>query len=103
MSAAPHDDSTPYRVDLGALQDFADRLAAFDRVAERRTGEVDRRVADLHEEWSGADAAAQALNHQQWVEGIAQMRKALEDLQDAAGKAHHNYTGVGEHNQRMWP
>lgn len=97
------DDSIPYRVDLEALETFADQLAAFDRTAERHTSEVDRRIADLHEEWSGADAAAQAVNHQQWMEGLAQMRKALEGLEDAARKAHHNYQGVGEHNQRMWP
>lgn len=97
------DNAVPYRVDLEALETFADQLAAFDRTAERRTSEVDRRVADLQEDWSGADAAAQAANHQQWMEGLAQMRKALEDLEDAARKAHYNYRGVGEHNRGMWP
>ncbi len=98
-----HDDSIPYRVDLDALQAFVEQLAAFDRAAERRIAEVDRRVNDLHVDWSGADAAAQLANHQQWMDGVAEMRKAQEALEEAASKAHRNYRGVGEHNQRMWP
>ncbi|MBN7559494.1 WXG100 family type VII secretion target [Mycobacteroides abscessus] len=97
------DDATRYRVDLEALQAFIDQLAAFDRVAERRTAEVDRRINDLHTQWSGADAAAQLTNHQQWTDGMAEMRQAELALEEAASKALHNYRGVGEHNQRMWP
>ncbi|PVA66227.1 WXG100 family type VII secretion target [Mycobacteroides abscessus] len=98
-----HDDSIPYRVDLDALQAFIDQMAAFDRAAERRIAEVDRRINDLHVDWSGADAAANLAFHQQWMEGVAEMRKAEEALEESASKAHRNYRGVGEHNARMWP
>ncbi len=97
------DDSIPYRVDLDALQAFIESLATFDRTVERRTSEVDRRIADLHADWSGADAAAQMVNHQQWIDGVSEMRRAEEALEEAADKAHRNYRGVGEHNARMWP
>ncbi|MGH3956496.1 MAG: WXG100 family type VII secretion target [Mycobacterium sp.] len=96
-------DSVPYRVDLEALQDFIEQLAAFDRAAEQRTAEVDRRIADLHTDWSGADAAANIAYHQKWMEGVSEMRKAELALEEAASKALNNYRGVGEHNQRMWP
>ncbi|SLF39138.1 WXG100 family type VII secretion target [Mycobacteroides abscessus] len=97
------DDSIPYRVDLEALHAFIESLATFDRAVERRTSEVDCRITDLHADWSGADAAAQLANHQQWIDGVAEMRRAEEVLEEAADKAHRNYRGVGEHNQRMWP
>lgn len=98
-----HDDAIPYRVDLDALQAFIDQLAAFDRAAERRAAEVDRRINDLHVDWSGADAAANLAFHQQWMDGVGDMRKAEEALEEAASKAQRNYRGVGEHNRRMWP
>lgn len=97
------DDSVRYQVDLEALQGFIDQLAAFDRIAERRTAEVDRRITDLHTQWQGADAAAQLANHQQWMDGVAEMRQAELALEEAASKALGNYRGVGEHNRRMWP
>lgn len=92
-----------YRVDLDALEHFADQLSAFDRAAERRAGEVDKRIRDLHTTWSGADAAAQAAFHQKWLEGIAQMRKAEEELEEGARKSHFQYNQAIEHNRKMWP
>ncbi|MGH3724208.1 MAG: WXG100 family type VII secretion target [Mycobacterium sp.] len=92
-----------YRVDLDALEHFADQLAAFDRAAEKRTSEVDKRIRDLHTTWSGADAAAQAKYHQEWLEGIAQMRKVEEELEDGARKSHHQYNQAIAHNRKMWP
>ncbi|EUA46044.1 ESAT-6-like protein 12 [Mycobacteroides abscessus subsp. bolletii] len=92
-----------YRVDLEALESFAEQLAAFDRAAETRAGDVDKRIGDLHTSWSGADAAAQLAYHKQWLEGVAQMRKAEEELEEAARLAHFNYSKAVEHNTQMWP
>ncbi|MBB4853394.1 WXG100 family type VII secretion target [Mycobacteroides chelonae] len=92
-----------YRVDLEALESFADKLAAFDRVAEKCTSEVDARIRDLHTVWTGADAAAQAAYHQEWLEGFAQMRKVQEELEDSARASHFQYNQAIEHNRKMWP
>lgn len=96
-------DDHRYRVDLEALEHFADQLAAFDRAAEKRANDVDSRIRDLHATWTGADAEAQAKYHQEWMEGIAQMRKAEEELEEAARKSHFNYTQAIAHNRKMWP
>jgi hypothetical protein len=97
------DDSIRYRVDLEALQRFIDRLAAFDRAAEKHAAQVDKRVGDLHTTWTGVDAGVQAAFHRDWLDGVAQMRKAEEKLEENASKALGNYRGVGEHNRGMWP
>lgn len=97
-------DAERYRVNLEALEAFANQLAKFDRAAEKRSAEVDRKISALHENfWTGVAAAAHKQLHQEWLEGVAQMRRAEEELEDTARYAHFNYTQAIAHNRKMWP
>jgi len=91
-----------FRVDLEALADAVQRMAAFQRYAEDMLAEIGSRVTRLHAAWTGEAAAAHAEAHQHWTRGEAMMREALAHLKKAAATAHGNYTGAMSTNMGMW-
>jgi WXG100 family type VII secretion target len=89
-------------VDPEALADAVQRMAEFQRHAERVFGEIGSLVSNLHATWSGEGAAAHAEAHRRWALGDATMRDALAQLQTAGATAHRNYTGAVAKNLGMW-
>jgi WXG100 family type VII secretion target len=94
---------TRYTVDLDQLNDFADRLEAFNRRADEIERAIDQQVAALHDNWLGDGAEGHKDYHARWMEAAKQMREAVAELRESAAKAHRNYTGVAELNTAMWP
>ena len=95
--------SRRYTVDPDALLRFADRLARFNARAEEITAAVDRGVAELQATWLGQAATAHLEYHDKWLAAAQEMRDGLDKLRANARVAHHNYTGVAQHNTAMWP
>ena len=94
--------STPFVVDLEALQRVIDRLASFEAFAEERTGDVDTRVSRLHLSWSGHAAAAHRDAHTEWMRGAREMRDGVAAMRSAASTAHGNYGSAVSANLTMW-
>jgi WXG100 family type VII secretion target len=89
-------------VDVDALAELIDRLAAFEAQLVRTRAEVDARVQALHVTWSGDSAAAQASAHERWQRGAAQVHEALADLRAIVCEARANYASALAANRRMW-
>ncbi|OBG80391.1 MULTISPECIES: WXG100 family type VII secretion target [unclassified Mycobacterium] len=92
-----------YSVDLDRLQEFADRLAAFNSSAEHVAGEAEQQVAVLHSSWTGDAADAHRRYHTEWMDAVSQMREALNALRTKIASAHRDYSGTVAHNVAMWP
>jgi WXG100 family type VII secretion target len=89
-----------------SLTQLADIISAMEKLVgevDDAVTAVDKRVTDLHVEWVGATAQAQRDAHQRWVKGAREMHAGLDELRQAAQRAHDNYSGVLEANDRMWP
>jgi uncharacterized protein YukE len=92
-----------YSVDLEQLLAFTERLQRFNARAEEIATAVDRQIAELHGTWLGVGAESQQEYHQTWMGLSQEMRESADFLRESAARAHRNYTGVAEHNSKMWP
>lgn len=90
-----------YRVELGELLAFVEKLQAFEERAESIAARVDSQVAELHTSWAGDAASAHRTNHDEWMSAATQMREALAQLRQAAHSAHRNYSEAVELNLAM--
>lgn len=91
-----------FAVNLEALADVVDRMAAFDRDVEQRLSELQARVNRLHGTWSGAAADEQRALHERWTAGAHDMREAVVALRRAASVSHGNYAAAIGANRSMW-
>jgi WXG100 family type VII secretion target len=94
--------SEPFAVDVAVLQDVIDRMARFERSLQQQLAEVDDRVSQLQQVWSGQAAQEQAEAHQRWLTGAQAMHAAVTALRRIAATAHGNYTGAVVANRQMW-
>ncbi|MGL6235115.1 MAG: WXG100 family type VII secretion target [Segniliparus sp.] len=92
-----------YKVDLAKLQAFIDRLGTFDEKTQGWLNDVSARAERLHSAWSGEAAEAHKEHRERWNQGMAKMRDGLAQLKEQAASDHTRYTGLIEHQQRMWP
>lgn len=90
-----------YRVELGELVSFIDRLQSFELRAEALAARIDGQVASLHTAWSGDAAEAHRAQHDRWMAGAVEMRDALAELRETADNAHRNYTEAAQLNVDM--
>lgn len=93
----------PYRVNLTELQNLIDDAKRLDAQVEARVEAIDRRVQQLHAQWTGVTATGHQQFVDRWKGDTAAMREALSVLQAALARAHENYSGAVDVNRRMWP
>lgn len=91
-----------YKVDLDELDDIVGDLEGTERSLESLTNDLERQIAKLHETWEGLSAQAQREAHEEWEEGMRDMRDALADMRAAARTAHGNYSKAIGTNVGMW-
>ena len=91
-----------YSVDLGELDGVIGDLEACERALETLTADLERQVAALHEQWQGLTAVAQREAHQEWEQGMSDMRAALAQMRKAGRVAHANYGKAISTNVGMW-
>ncbi|MFD0000730.1 WXG100 family type VII secretion target [Nocardia sp. NPDC127526] len=92
-----------YRVDLPGLQRLIDGAQTLETTIENRIAEVEKRIDELHVNWSGEAAVSHRNAHNERVAAVAEMRAALQDLRNRLRTAHAAYSAVGPVNQGMWP
>lgn len=92
-----------YRVDLGDLQGFVERLQAFEKRAEQISESVDTLINQLGSEWLGAASDTNRREHDQLAAVTAEMHAAVAQLRRAANTAYCNYGEVVAVNTAMWP
>ena len=88
--------------DLDGLLALTERLVGLQRRIETLASELDGQVCALHDQWSGAAAAAHLQAHRQWREGAERMRAAADELRGFVRCAHVNYSTAVAANARMW-
>lgn len=94
--------SESFSINLDELDDVIDDLEACERALETITADLERQIATLQTQWEGLTAAAQREAHQEWEQGMADMRTALAEMRRAARVAHANYTKAIAANVGMW-
>ena len=92
-----------YRVNLAELAAFVESLGKFDDKTQGWLDDVSARAQRLHTSWSGEAAEAHKEHRERWNAGMAKMREGLAKLKEQAASDHARYTGLIEHQQRMWP
>lgn len=92
-----------YRIELGAVERFVDDLAGFATTVDERIRALDKRIDDLHLNWSGEGAIAHRGAHNQWKEAVTDIREAIVEIRKAANRSHSAFSGLQEHQRKMWP
>lgn len=92
-----------YRIELAAVEKFVDDLARFAATVDDRIGTLDDQIEDLHVGWTGDGAIAHRSAHNQWREGVADIREAIVEIRRAANHSHAAFGGLQEHARKMWP
>ncbi len=92
-----------YSVDLNELLAFVERLDRFNQRSEAIAAAVDREIAALHGSWAGLSAESEKEYHATWIRLAGEMRKAADELREAAKDEHRNYIDVAALNSSMWP
>jgi WXG100 family type VII secretion target len=91
-----------YSIDLDELDDVIGDLEQAERALELLTNDLEGQIRKLHEQWEGLSATAQAEAHQEWEQGMTDMRAALKAMRSAARVAHGNYSLAISTNLGMW-
>jgi WXG100 family type VII secretion target len=91
-----------FAVDVELLQGVVDRMTGFAHSLDEQLADVERRVARLHHEWSGAAADEHAQAHAAWLAGAREMHAAVVTLRRIAAAAQRNYGEAIAANRRMW-
>jgi WXG100 family type VII secretion target len=91
-----------FKVDLEGLMAKVARMQEVGERAEQGCQEVEAKVAQLHQSWTGDAADSHRGEHEQWKQGAQEMREALAELKKLAQKAHGDYTNAVETNKKMW-
>ncbi|PXX55602.1 type VII secretion system (Wss) protein ESAT-6 [Nocardia tenerifensis] len=94
---------TDYRVNVPELGRLIDKSAELEKKIEERVAAIEKRIDDLHVDWSGTGAAGHRRAHNERVAAVAEMRAALRTLHDKLRTAHEAYGWVGPANHGMWP
>ncbi|KZM75757.1 WXG100 family type VII secretion target [Nocardia terpenica] len=96
-------DTGNYRVDLDGMQTLIDKAAGLEKRIDDRLRDIQKRIKDLHVDWTGQAAAAHTEAAAEWVAGAAKMNTALGDLRKALDRARVAYQAAGRTNHGMWP
>src|SRR6185312_9710295 len=91
-----------FSVDLESLLAAVDRMSQFDGQLEQSLARAKSSVESLGLSWQGDAANAQQTAQTQWNDGADELRAALGQLRDIAERAHANYSGAADVNNRMW-
>lgn len=91
-----------FSVDLEALLAAVDQMSHFDGQLEQSLARAKASVESLGLSWHGDAADAQQAAQTQWNDGADELRAALGQLRDIAERAHANYSGAVDVNNRMW-
>lgn len=91
-----------FAVDLVELEATIDAIARLDALLEQKLAEVESRVNQLQNVWTGAAADAAHAAHVEWLAGANEMRAALAALRAAASTAQANYQSAIDANVRNW-
>jgi len=91
-----------FAIDLDGLDEVINDLESCERELERLTTDLAMQVRELQGQWEGLTATAQREAHQQWEQGMDDMRVALAQMRSAARVAHGNYALAISTNLGMW-
>lgn len=94
--------SSEFSVDLDHLDEIVTKLSALASFIGERLDWIDARVAAAATTgWSGVAAQAYADAHREWIAGAREFVEGVQDMSDAARKAHENFTHAVDLNSKM--
>jgi WXG100 family type VII secretion target len=91
-----------FMVDLDELLRVVSELASCEERLLERVTDLDARLRDLQDTWSGQAALAQEAAMAEWRAGYDAMHLALDRMRVAAVRAHDNYRRAAAANVAMW-
>lgn len=97
-----HGDPGRFAVDADELDEVIADVVKCEKALSTLTADLDKQIKVLQSVWEGLAADAQKEAHEEWTNGMRDMRTALKDLRAAAKLAHGNYTGAAKANLDMW-
>ncbi|WP_426245471.1 WXG100 family type VII secretion target [Nocardioides sp. LHG3406-4] len=95
-------DVNRFTVDSDELDAVIADVEKTEAALQSLTEDLEAQIKALQSVWGGLAADAQQAAQQEWDQGMAAMRTALNELRQAARAAHGNYTGAATTNVTMW-
>ncbi len=93
--------NTQIAVDLEHLAQVVSRLDGLEEFVSGQLTELDRRVAKLHNSWTGAAADAYHRSHREWSTNAGELAGAIGTMRQVAEHARNQYAQALETNRRM--
>ncbi|MFD0362803.1 WXG100 family type VII secretion target [Nocardia sp. GCM10030253] len=94
--------SSEFQVDLDHLDEIVARLSGLAGFISEHLDEIDDRVATLtNTGWESIAAQAYTEAHREWVTGAREFTEGIQDMSEAARKAHTSYSRAIELNLKM--
>lgn len=91
-----------FKVNFGALDTAAADIKSSGRALESRLDELDRQLAPLRSDWTGAASESYAQSKAQWTKAIQDMNLLLGDIGNAVTQSGQGYSGAESSNNNLW-
>lgn len=91
-----------FTVNFDAVSDAAARLGKLGRAMADRLVELDKDLAPLRVEWTGAASEAYAESKKRWDAGIEEMRELLLRIGASVGDSGTGYSAAERANAQRW-
>lgn len=91
-----------FKANFAALDTAASDIMNSGKQIESRLDELDRQLAPLRSDWTGAASEAYTHSKQQWTKAIQDMNLLLNDIGRAVSQSGSDYSGQENANRNLW-
>lgn len=90
------------KVNFGALDAAAGNIQASSRGIQARLDQLDRELAPLRSDWTGAASEAYQVAKAEWTRAITEMQALLAQVGTAVSTSNSEYQAAERANQGRW-
>jgi WXG100 family type VII secretion target len=90
------------KVNFGALDTAAGNIQASARGIQARLDQLDRELAPLRSDWTGAASEAYQVAKAEWTRAITEMQALLAQVGTAVSTSNSEYQAAERANQGRW-
>ncbi len=90
------------KVNFGALDAAAGNIQASARGIQARLDQLDRKLAPLRSDWTGAASEAYQVAKAEWTRAITEMQALLAQVGTAVSTSNSEYQAAERANQGRW-
>jgi WXG100 family type VII secretion target len=91
-----------FQVNFGGLETAAADISAAGKQMESRLNELDRQLAPLRSDWTGAASEAYQRSKAEWTRAVQDLNGLLNEIGRAVSNSHSNYQDYEGAQTNRW-